>query len=294
MAEFEDLLDSCEFLLDKTSKLLSIGHTTIFTAGGSYEDDLVTLDTLDGMVSVLETSLAAARDNPDAPWNKAILKRLDTRLNEDSPLKHIETITKALETDVQEWEGRQAKGIKTETGPTEKRKLAKKFDKLNRKWQEIDSIFKRSQSIGHMTQLSVQQDQYEKALKHPPKPGRRSTTVSESSEFTKDTFEFPRSNASPPLGKLTRFESLEDTVRTDIEDRRQRREVKKENEIRKAIMQWLSPLDFLARQRNIYGALSNHFSPGQWFLNSEEFKRWADEAQEWQLRCYGDTGAGKV
>ena len=61
------------------------------------------------------------------------------------------------------------------------------------------------------------------------------------------------------------------------------------------IVKWLSPLEFLERQREIYSECFYNESvpPGQWLLDSEEFVAWKS-GRSWPLYCYGNPGAGKV
>jgi hypothetical protein len=63
-----------------------------------------------------------------------------------------------------------------------------------------------------------------------------------------------------------------------------------EEEQRKRIEQWLSPLEFPAQQRRIYEKSAR---TGQWFLDLPEFKCW-EQGEFRTLRCYGKSGAGKV
>jgi hypothetical protein len=59
---------------------------------------------------------------------------------------------------------------------------------------------------------------------------------------------------------------------------------------RKAIERWLSPLEFQARQREIFESAAK---TGEWFTRSDEFNIWKEGELEW-LRCRGALGTGKV
>lgn len=61
------------------------------------------------------------------------------------------------------------------------------------------------------------------------------------------------------------------------------------------IIKWLSPLEFLERQRHVYSECFYNESvpPGQWLLHSEEFVAWKS-GRPWPLYYYGNPGAGKV
>ena len=83
-----------------------------------------------------------------------------------------------------------------------------------------------------------------------------------------------------------RFTTFEQSFR-----RQQEKEQKLEEETEtKAIGQWLSPLDFLARQEDLS---EDRFPTGQWLLDHEAFKHWI-LGRPWHLRCYGEAGSGKV
>lgn len=75
-----------------------------------------------------------------------------------------------------------------------------------------------------------------------------------------------------------------------IEDERKETKRLREDAERKDIESWLSPLDFQARQREIY---EDSAKTGNWFLGLPEFQYWR-EGEVDILRCYGDPGAGKV
>lgn len=57
------------------------------------------------------------------------------------------------------------------------------------------------------------------------------------------------------------------------------------------IAQWLSPLEFLARQEELFDGCFPR--TGRWLLDSEVFQQWT-LGRPWHLRCYGQAGAGKV
>ena len=76
----------------------------------------------------------------------------------------------------------------------------------------------------------------------------------------------------------------------------QENRARNEEELR--VLKWLSPLEFLERQRKILSDCFYNASipPGQWLLESEEFVAWKTGGPErqWPLYYYGKPGAGKV
>ncbi|KAL8913691.1 MAG: hypothetical protein Q9171_001541 [Xanthocarpia ochracea] len=67
-------------------------------------------------------------------------------------------------------------------------------------------------------------------------------------------------------------------------------ELKEQRQERKAIIEWLSPLQFLRRQSDIF---NGKVLLGDNFLESDEFKAWS-EGRPWILYGYGMPGSGKT
>ncbi|KAK4979561.1 hypothetical protein LTR28_003901, partial [Elasticomyces elasticus] len=86
-------------------------------------------------------------------------------------------------------------------------------------------------------------------------------------------------------------ESLADDVEFLKIDAHRRQEELRQVE-RRDIAYWLSPLTYLKRQDD-YKAQTHSTVTGQWFLEREEYRQWMT-GRPWQLRCYGEPGAGKT
>ena len=56
------------------------------------------------------------------------------------------------------------------------------------------------------------------------------------------------------------------------------------------IVRWLSSLDFLARQEEVFDEC---FDTSQWLIGSEEFRAWCS-GRPWTLFVEGAPGTGKV
>ena len=67
--------------------------------------------------------------------------------------------------------------------------------------------------------------------------------------------------------------------------------IARDQQARRELCQWLSPLDFPAQQREIYSR--HQHGTGQWLLQSERFKGWL-ENEGAVLLCPGDPGTGKT
>ena len=78
----------------------------------------------------------------------------------------------------------------------------------------------------------------------------------------------------------------EEGKRRDDERRRKDDEDKESG----LIQQWLSPLDYQARQKYLW---ARSFPIGQWLLDSPTLTLWAT-GRPWYLHCYGEAGTGKV
>ena len=65
----------------------------------------------------------------------------------------------------------------------------------------------------------------------------------------------------------------------------------RDEQARRRICQWLSPLDFPAQQREIYSRRQE--GSGKWLLESERFKKWL-KTEGGVLLCPGNPGAGKT
>ena len=86
----------------------------------------------------------------------------------------------------------------------------------------------------------------------------------------------------------SRKEAAEETQRVA-----QERDLEAKEEKRAAIIDWLSPLSFQARQSEIYNQCiqQNVFAPS--LLTSPEFDAWTS-GPPWMLQCVGEPGAGKT
>jgi hypothetical protein len=79
-------------------------------------------------------------------------------------------------------------------------------------------------------------------------------------------------------------------LKDEFDEDRNEKKADKDQVERKAIENWLSTLDFQARQREVY---KEALSTGSWFLDLPAFKIWK-EGRLKVLQCYGSMGTGKV
>ena len=99
-----------------------------------------------------------------------------------------------------------------------------------------------------------------------------------------------RQDGKETLAQISEIKSRM-TAMQDIQQLQEQRFIKQKAEAdRDAIEKWLSPLEFLARQEEIF---ENAFGTGKWFLESLAFRHWV-KGKPWHLRVYGVEGSGKV
>ena len=79
-------------------------------------------------------------------------------------------------------------------------------------------------------------------------------------------------------------------ARTHMELKAVRKEL--QSETTRKILDWLSPLEFCTKQRDI--ASKRHGGTGEWFLVSEKFTAWLSGSADSVLWCPGEPGAGKT
>ncbi|MCJ1478158.1 hypothetical protein MMC13_006834 [Lambiella insularis] len=89
---------------------------------------------------------------------------------------------------------------------------------------------------------------------------------------------------------FTLSKSIKEDVAT-MRARLERTQLSNDHGQRQAIVNWLTPLDFKSRHREIISRRQE--GTGQWLLNSSEFQAWLNEPGE-VLYCPGMPGAGKT
>ena len=85
--------------------------------------------------------------------------------------------------------------------------------------------------------------------------------------------------------------------RREVAEERQRAAREREQEVQErkriAIINWLSPLSFQARQSELYNQCSQQNISTPEFFKSLEFEAWTS-GSPWRLRCVGEPGVGKT
>ena len=285
-------------LLDVTKKLIDFG-IDFYKAKEAHQGYVAKLSNLSTLIEVVSNRLREALNGPNETWNQTVLKGLAPDKNPNGSLVRLQVLTDELQAKQDDWKGR---GLDQRfLHHWKKDSIATTFDEISKCWIEINVVldaghyelskehydlsrnqYGMQQNQLHLSesQLALQQSQY----------GLQETQLDLSQELismSRNQLELQRSGSDEII---TKFQALASTLAKEREEDQRRRQVKEEKRLRAAIEQWLSPLEPLARQRDL---INKCYPTGQWLLDSIEFKSWS-EGRPWQLRCLGSTGSGKV
>lgn len=260
-------------LLNVTENLVRYGYE-FYKANEGREQEVAKLKRLEGLIDLVGRRLKAAGQEPAYRWHKVILDNLDAKRNGHSPFKRLEEVTDALEIELRS--GQKTRVRDRAIRHWKKKEIDAQFAEISKCWDEISPFLHQGHYELSEAQHRIQKDQHNLLESH---DNRQEDHI----DISKSTNE--------RLEKMDgRFNALIGTLSRQEEVRIQRRLKKEEDSLREAIEQWLSPLEFPARQQDF---ISKCFPTGLWLLESEEFTSWV-KGRPWQLRCYGDTGSGKV
>lgn len=256
MADPLSIAASIVALLDLTKEVVRFGKT-FYNAKEGREEDITELENLNRLAKVVANRLDEAQRQPTFRWHTVILDELDAKRNGNSPVKRATECADAL---------------KNKLRPDHK---IRNRDRFLRYWKEKDIESRLAKISGCLKEIDIvlEQGHYQLSKGH--------------YELSKQHFELSEDQYRIQTDMQGQLYALNDTV-----SRQEQRRLKEDDEsLRKAIEQWLSPLEFLARQRDL---MSKDFRTRlSWFLESEEFTSWV-KGRPWQLRCIGEPGSGKV
>ena len=109
-------------------------------------------------------------------------------------------------------------------------------------------------------------------------------TLNETLELMKENSQYTKDKLTDIGDRLSMFELKQ----RKEEERRMRDEEETERE---EIVEWLSPLSFIAKQDELW---TNSFKDvGEWLWQDERFRAWTD-GHSWHLHCVGALGVGKT
>ncbi|MCJ1263555.1 hypothetical protein MMC22_003425 [Lobaria immixta] len=287
MADPLSIATSVVTLLDLTKDLVKYGYD-FYNAKEGREKDISKLKSLEGLVDVVATRLEEAQQQPAYPWHKVILDKLDPKRNGNSPLTRLTEFTDALENELRT--GQKIRKRERFFRHWKKKDIEAQFAEIFDCWDNISSILEQGHYELSKQQLERSEEQHRVQNQQYKLQKDQHTLLSTHGNLQKDHISISKFTNERVENIEGQFYALNDTLSRQEEERTQRRLKKEEESLRKAVAQWLSPLEFLARQRDL---ISKCFPTGLWLLESEEFTSWA-KGRPWQLRCYGDTGSGKT
>jgi len=285
-------------LIDVTKKLINFG-IDFYKAKKAHQGYVAQLSSLTILIEIVSSRVKEAVDGPNEPWNRTVLKGLAQDTNPNGPLIRLRNLTNNLKVQQDAWKGRALD--QRFLHHWKKEKIAETFDDISKCWVEINVVL----DAGHYelskenldlsrSQYGMQQDQLhlsgsQLALQQ-SQYGLQATQPDLSQKLmsmSQSQIELQRTSSDEIING---FQALASTLAKDREEDRRRRLEKEDKRLRAAIEQWLSPLEPLARQRDL---INKCYPTGQWLLDSIEFNSWS-EGRPWQLRCLGSTGSGKV
>lgn len=274
-------------LLDLTKVLVKYGND-FYKAKEGREQEAAKLQRLDGLIDVVARRLKAAQQEPADRWHKVLLDKLDAKRNGHSPLKRLEEVTNALEIELRS--GQKTRVRDRVFRHWKKKEIDAQFAEISKCWDDISIFLHQGHYELSEEQHRIQNEQYTLQKNQYDLQKDQHTLLSGHDNLRKDHMGISKLTNERVEKMQGQFDALNGTLSRQEEERTQRRLKKEEDSLRKAIEQWLSPLEFPARQQDL---MSKCFPTGLWLLESEEFTSWV-KGRPWQLRCYGDTGSGKV
>ncbi|MCJ1465053.1 hypothetical protein MMC07_003669 [Pseudocyphellaria aurata] len=287
MADPLSIAASIVALLDLTKEVVKFGYS-FYKAKEGREKDIIKLKSLDVLVKVVTTRLDEARRQPTFPWHTVILDALDPKRNGNSPLTRANEVAAALKNDLRPEQKIRKRDRFLRYG--KKNDIETQLDEISGYLSQISIVLDRGHYELSKQHFELSEDQHRIQNEQYTLQKDQHTVLLSHDNLQKDHMSISKVMNERVENMQGQFYALNDTVSRQEEERKQRRLKKEDESLRKAIEQWLSPLEFLARQRDL---ISKSFQTGLWLLESEEFTSWV-KGRPWQLRCFGDTGSGKT
>ena len=306
MGEVVGLIASVATLVEVAHKIQEYSHD-YFTAKEQQDEFRRTLDNLQTKINLLDKHGQRAFKNPEDERFDALRKVLRSSTALDSKgeklgpdpnrksvgaLRRIEKGMKDTEARLKSLSDNSAESkIKRMWWHHDKRNFQKTIAKIDESIKQLESVL----AYDHFTISLDTNEGVKKLLKG------QEAYADEREEARREEAEerrIAREEQAQATERLRREESENwERSRREAAEERQRavREREKETKERKraAIINWLSPLGFQARQAELYNQCrqQNVSAPG--LLTSLEFKTWTS-GTPWRLQCVGEPGTGKT
>ena len=316
MAELVGLIASVATLLHVARKVQQYGQD-YFTAKEQQDELVRTLGIFETKIKLLGKHAERASENPNDGRFEAlrtVLKSsvVDSKGEKLGPdpygrsvgaLKRIENGMKELEKNLEELKQNGAESsIKRLWWHHDKKAFSKIVTKIAASIAQVESVL----AYDHLTILLDADDGVWKLMKNQEtdreeRQEQRKLDAEERQQVRQEEAEerqkvreeqtqavenFRREEAEQ--WERSRKEAAEETQRVAIE-----RDLEAKEKKRGAIIDWLSPLSFQARQSEMYNHCMQQNVSTPSLLKSPEFDAWTS-GPPWMLRCVGEPGAGKT
>ena len=317
MAEIVGLVASVATMVHVARRVQEYGRD-YFTAKEQQDELVLTLNNFQTKLELLGKHGERAFENPEDERFEALRKVLKSSKVVDSKgeklgpdpdrrsvgaLKRIEDGMKETEDKLKDLSQNSAKAkLRRTLWHHEKKSFQKTIAKINESIKQVESVL----AYDHFAISLDTNDGVRKVLKNQAAEVemRQSERIIDASEREKARREEAeerrrgREEQAQATERLRREEAANwERSRREAAEERQRAAQERAQEIkerkRAAIIDWLSPLNFQARQSELYNQCKQHNVSEPGLLASTEFDTWTSGAP-WRLQCVGEPGAGKT
>ena len=317
MAELVGLLASIATLMHLARKVSEYGRD-YYTAQEQQDELIRSLSTLETKIKLLGKHAERAFNNPQDErfdalrvvlQSATVIDSKDKKLGPDpdrrgiGALKRIENGMKDTEKSLKTLSDKSTESkVKRMWWHHDKKSFQKHISKIDESIKQVESVL----AYDHFAISLGTSDDVRKVLKNQEaeKEDRQAYQKLEAEEKEKarreEAEERQRAREEQAqAAEVLRREEVEqwERSRKEAAGERQRVAWERDKEIkekkRAAIIDWLSPLSFQARQSELYNQCMQQNVSAPSLLASPEFKAWTSGAP-WRLQCVGEPGAGKT
>ena len=317
MAEIVGLIASVATLVEVAHKVEEYSRD-YFTAKEQQDEIGLTLDNLRTKIEALGKHGERALKNPEDERFESLRKVLNSSIVVDSKgeklgpdpnrnsvgaLKRIENSMRDTETKLKALSEHSAQSkIKRMWWHHDKKSFQKTIAKIDESIKQVESVL----AYDHFAISLNTNDHVKEVIKNQEteaetRKNERRIDVEERAKARREEADQRRNAYEEQVQATERLrreesENWERSRREAAEDR-QRAVREREQEIkerkRAAIIDWLSPLGFQARQAELYNQCKQQNVSDPSLLASPEFQTWTS-GTSWRLQCVGEPGAGKT
>ena len=317
MAEVVGLIASVATLMEVANKVQEYSHD-YFTAKEQQDEISLTLNNLQTKIKLLGKHEQRALNNPEDERFEALRKVLKSSTVVDSKgeklgpdpngksvgaLKRIQNGMKDTEAKLKSLSEDSAESkFKRMWWHHDKRSFQKTIAKLDESIKQVESVLAYDHfAISLDTNEGVKKIRERQEAEADVRQEQRRIDADERENARREEAEErrkARSEQAQATERLRREEAENwERSRREAAEEREREAWEREKEIKErkriAIIDWLSPLSFQARQAELYNQCKQQNVSDPSLLASPEFKAWTS-GTPWRLQCVGEPGAGKT